>query len=414
MAMDYNSLGQPCIRTTSGAAPTANDAFGRLRTSTPFTLFDSFHRFQDNGKIGTSVTGNATSVHDANSSSIVNTVTGIIGDRVIRESNRVFAYQPGKSLQIFETFVMAAPQTGLRQRYGYFDVANGIYLEQDGGTYYIVRRSSSSGVLDNFRVAQANWNVDPMDGTGTSTRVIDFTKAQILNIDIEWLGVGSVRVGFVINGEFLLAHIFHHANIISNTYMGTACLPVRSEIENTATNNVSSSLRVICATVISEGGYELRGRSHSVGHELSSPRTNTNQQNEYRPVLSIRLKSDRLGAIVIPKNFSIAPIVAKNYSFRIINGAETSGGTWFSAGTDSCVEYNLTATSFSGGTVLEQGYVIATNQSGTAVSLQDYPFRFQLERNTLTTPATRYEFLIAIACTDAGSTVSSINWEEVT
>lgn len=413
-AMSYNSLGEPVLRTTSGASPTSNDAFGRLRVSNPYTLFESFHRFQDNGRIGVLTENGATSAHDANSSSIVNTVTGTLGSKVIRESNRVMAYQPGKSLQILETFVMAPPQTGLRQRYGYFDAANGIYLEQDGGTYYLVRRSSSSGTLDNFRVAQSDWNIDPLDGNGTSTKIIDFTKAQIFNIDIEWLGVGSVRCGFVINGEFVLAHIFHHSNLIANTYMGTACLPVRAEIENTATNNIASSLRVICATVISEGGFELRGRARAVGHEISAPRTNTNQQTEYRPVLSIRLKADRLGAIVVPKNFSIAPVVAKNYSYRLLAGAVTSGGTWESAGSDSSVEYNLTATSITNGTVLEQGYIIATNQSGTAVALQDYPFKFQLERNTLSTPPVRYEFVIAVACTDAGSTVSSINWEETT
>lgn len=412
--MDYNALGQPVLRTTSGAAPTANDAFGRLRVSNPYTLFDSFHRYQDNGRIGASQAGNATSTYDSNSGTILSTVTGQSGDLAIRESNRVFAYQPGKSLQILETFCMASPQLGLRQRYGYFDVSNGVYLEQDGNTYYLVRRSSSSGTLDNHRVAQDDWSIDSLDGTGISTKIIDFTKAQIMWFDIEWLGVGSIRCGFVIDGEFIQVHQFDHANHITTTYMTTACLPVRCEIENTATNNISSSLRTICATVISEGGYELRGKPRSIGHSLSAPRTNTNQQTGYIPVLSIRLKADRLGAIVVPKNFSIAPTIAKNYSWQLINGAVTSGGEWVSAGDDSCVEYNLTATSYTNGTVFEQGYIIATNQSGTAVALQDYPFRFQLERNTLTSPATRYEFIIAIACTDAGGTVSSINWEEVT
>ncbi len=414
-AMEYNSLGQPVLRTTSGSVATASDAFGRLRVSNPFTLYDSFHRYQDNGRDSVLLEGSATSVHDSNSSSILHTVTGTLGSKVVRESNRVFAYQPGKSLQILETFCFASARAGLRQRYGYFDSENGIYLEQDGGTYYIVRRSSSSGSLDNFRVAQSDWNIDPLNGTGVSTKVIDLTKTQILFIDIEWLGVGSVRVGFVIDGQMVQVHQFNHANYLTNTYMCTSCLPIRCEIENTATNNVSSSLRVICASIISEGGYELRGKPRSIGHSLSAPRTNTNQQaNVYLPVLSIRLKSNRLGSIVVPKNFSIAPTIAKNYSWRLINGAVTSGGEWLTTGDDSCVEYNLTATSFTNGVVLEQGYIIATNQSGTAVALQEYPFRFQLERNTLTSPSTRYEFVIAIACSDAGGTVSSVNWEEIT
>jgi len=415
-AMDYNSLGQPCLRTTSGASPSANDAFGRLRVSSPYTLFDSFHRYQDNGKIGTFIEGSATSIHDPNSSTVVNTVTGTEGSRVYRESNRVFAYQPGKSLQIFETFVLAPPQTGLRQRYGYFDTENGIYLEQDDDTYYLVRRSSSSGTLDNFRVAQTDWNIDPLNGTGTSTKTIDFTKAQIFSIDIEWLGVGSVRCGFVIDGEIVLAHIFHHANIINNTYMTTACLPVRAEIENTATNNISSSLRIICATVISEGGYELRGRSRSIGHDLVTPRTTTQAQNGVIvPMLSIRLKANRLGAIVIPTSFSFGAITGANYEFIIISGATTSGGSWASAGNDSCVEYNLTPTSYTGGTVLDRGYVISTNQSSVSPALKEYPFAYQLERNTLTTPPIAYEFVIATkTTTNSTSQLVSIGWEEIT
>jgi hypothetical protein len=30
--------------------------------------------------------------------------------------------------------------------------------------------------------------------------------------DIEWLGVGNVRCGFVINGEFIVCHTFQCAN----------------------------------------------------------------------------------------------------------------------------------------------------------------------------------------------------------
>jgi hypothetical protein len=413
---DSNPIWVKGTSDTSFFSPVQSDAFGRLRVSGPYTLFDSFHRYQDNGKIGTLTEGGATSVHDANSSSVVNTVTGTSGSKVYRESNRVFAYQPGKSLQILETFVLAPPLTGLRQRYGFFDADNGIYLEQAGSTYYLVRRSSSSGTLNNFRVAQTDWNIDPLDGSGVSTRVIDFTKAQIFNIDIEWLGVGSVRCGFVIDGEIILAHIFHHANIIANTYMTTSCLPVRAEIENTETNNVASSLRVICATVISEGGYELRGRSRSIGHRITAPRTTIAAQNGVIiPMISIRLKADRLGAIVVPTNFSFGAITGANYEFYIINGATTSGGSWNSAGTDSAVEYNLTPTSYTNGTVLDQGYVISTNQSSVSPVLKEYPFAFQLERNTLTSPATRYEFLIATATTtNSTSQVHSIGWEEIT
>lgn len=419
-AMEYNTLGQPVIRTTSGAAPTANDAFGRLRISSPFTLFDDVNRYQDNGKTGVYTTGTiSTSTHEAHSSSVLMRVGTDSGAKVYRETNRVFAYQPGKSLTMLTTFCMAPGIPGLRQRVGYFDTNNGIYLENNGGQIsFVIRSSSQTGVAqERERVYQEDWNIDPLNGTGTSTKTLNLETAQILFIDVQWLGVGSSRVGFVIDGEFVPVHIFHHANAAgeTTTYMGTAFLPVRTEIENTSATTSTSTYRQICTSVLSEGGYELRGRPRSVGHALNAPRSITNQQlNTFFPMLSIRLKAGREGAIVIPRNFSVAALTAGNYTYRIIANAVTSGGTWSDPGNDSSVEYNLTATSYTNGTVFEEGFIVTSNQSSASPSLEDYPFKYQLERNTLTTPATHYEFIIAVSATSAGSVVCSVNWEEVT
>ena len=115
----------------NGANPTgmAVDAFGRARTAQPFTLFDSFHRYQDNGKITEEAVGGS-SAHNANAGLIECTIDGNSGSHIYRESSRVFAYQPGKSLQILQTYVLAPHKTGLRQRYGYYDTQNGIFLER--------------------------------------------------------------------------------------------------------------------------------------------------------------------------------------------------------------------------------------------------------------------------------------------
>lgn len=414
-AMEYNALGQPVVRTTLGGSETSQrDAFGRLRVGLPYTLYDSFHRYQDNGKSSIYTAGSGTCTHDANASAIISTVSTASGDKVYRESTRVFAYQPGKSLQIMTTFVMAPGKTNLRQRAGYFDINNGVYLQLNGTQLSLVLRSSSSGSLVETVVNQADWNTDTLDGAGSSTRVLDITKAQIFWTDIEWLGVGSVRCGFVIDGRFILAHQFNHANVIDNTYMGTACLPLRLEIENTGITASASTFRQICSTVISEGGYELRGRPRSVGHTVASPYVMTTPGTVY-PLLSLRLKTGRPGAIVIPRNFSFAVQAAANFRWILVNGnATSSGGTWIDAGAaDSSVEYNLTATSYTGGTILEMGYVMASNQSSISPSLQNYPFFIQLERNTFTN--TMYEFILAAVSDGNNQKVNaSVNWEEIT
>lgn len=409
--MEYNSLGQPVLRTTSGASPTASDAFGRLRVSNPLTLFDSFHRYNDNGKISTYTSGTASAVANSNGGHIDCTVGTASGDKVYRESNRVFAYQPGKSLQILTTFCMAPGKTNLRQRIGYFDTTNGVFLEQDGTQLSFKIRSSVTGSVAYEIANQSNWNVDPLDGTGVSTKVLDITKAQILFFDIEWLGVGSVRCGFVIDGEFVLAHIFHHANYIQGTYMTTACLPVRMELENTGATDSASTYKQICTTVISEGGYALTGRPLSIGHTLNAPYTLLNPNTVY-PLFSMRLKSNRLGGIVLPRNYSVGLSGNNNFRFMIVLGGTTTGGTWVDAGSDSSVEYNLTATSITGGRIAEWKQIIGSNQFAGLADVAD-PFQYQLERNTFTSTAAE----LTICLTTSGNNVSvygAVNWEEIT
>jgi hypothetical protein len=186
---------------------------------------------------------------------------------VIRETTKVFSYQPGKSLLVLNTFVMNSPKENLRQRIGYFGADNGMYFEIGMEQHrYFVERSLSTGT--ETVVAQANWNIDKLDGTGVSGITLDITKAQILWMDIEWLGLGTVRMGFVIDGKFIHCHSFHHANFIESTYITTASLPLRYEIANTGITTSSSTLKQVCSTVISEGGYELRGLQQAVKHQL--------------------------------------------------------------------------------------------------------------------------------------------------
>lgn len=435
-AMQFNPVGQPELRVaarvenfaqqeslTVNLGDGANDAFGRLRVSSPFTLYDSFHRYTDNGKISQYNVGVSGSTFNASAGCITMTVGGNTGDLIYRESLRTFAYQPGKSLLVLQTFCMSPALSGLRQRQGYFDVDNGFFLELDGDTLSFVRRSKSSGVVQEDRIPQTQWNVDGM-GIGPlnpSGITLDISRVQILFTDIEWLGVGTVRQGFVINGQFHTCHLWHHANTTGTAaspsnrpYMTTAILPVRAELQNTGNTLVTSNCNVICTSVISEGGYELRGRPLSVGHALNASYTLAAQYQLY-PVLSIRLKPTRLGAVVIPRNFSLAVGSSANYRFTIVSGGVTSGGTgWVDTPDSSSVQYKLDATSISGGTILEMGYVTATNQSSVSPNLSDYPFKFQLERNTFT--GATYEFTLCVASdSNSGPKVwSSINWEELT
>jgi hypothetical protein len=390
------------------------DAFGRLRVSTPFTLFDSSHRFADNGLWSTSTAISGSATFNASQGLMDLNVTAASGSEVIRETTKVFSYQPGKSLLVLNTFVMSPAKTNLKQRVGYYGTNNGYYLEQNNSSVSFVERSFVTGAVANTPVAQASWNVDPMDGSGPSGITLNLEKAQILFMDLEWLGVGTVRMGFVIDGNFHVCHRFNHANLIASTYITTASLPLRYEITNTGATTVGSTLKQICSSVLSEGGYELRGSQQAVGTPITTAKT-LGSAGTYAPIVSIRLKSERLDGIAVATAISVIGNTNANYNWQVVIGGTTAGGTWMSAGTNSCVQYNLGGTSFSftGGRIIASGYFTATASTSVSVDiLRAALLSTQLERNGLTEVASELTLVLA-AGTGSESVFASIDWEEI-
>jgi hypothetical protein len=402
---------------------TMTDAFGRLRVSNPLTLFDSTHRFSDNGLWATSNTaGNSSYSFSSNQSLITMTVGTTANAEVIRETTKVFSYQPGKSLLIMSTFAMNTPKANVRQRVGYYGAENGIYLENDGTTNYFVLRSNTSGTITEERVAQSNWNVDKFNGTGYSSQSggaehtggLDVSKTNILWTDVEWLGVGDVRCGFVVDGKMIPAHIFHNDNKNLVPYMTTATLPLRYEIKNIGVTASNSTLKQICSTVISEGGYQLYGTQQAVQTPIDNP-IDLPVAGTYYNLISLRLKTNRLDAVVILTALSLLGLTNNAYyNWQVRASGTTTGGTWVSAGDNSAVEYKIDSATITGGRILASGFTTSTTQSSVPVDiLREALFKFQLERNGLTN--TPYELTLCVASQTAGADVyASMDWEEIT
>jgi hypothetical protein len=378
----------------------STDAFGRLRVSEPYTLFDSRARYYDHNDFSSSTSTGGTVVYEAASSTFRLAVSTSNGSSVIRETKRVFPYQPGKSLLVLATFAMNTPKVNLRQRVGYFTTNNGIYFENDGVYNYLVIRSYSTGVLVEDRIRQDAW-----DNTFAALNV---DRTQIFWTDIEWLGVGSVRCGFVVNGAYVLCHTFHHANVVNNTttYMTTAVLPVRYEITNTGATASSSMMRQICSTVISEGGYNAFTYSESAGRGTSVLRLSS--AGTYYPLVSIRLASTRLDAIVLPRQVDVLSPTVNYYRWRLVANPTLTGATWAGTSTSGTVEYDTAATGVSGGIELQTGYVSSRELSELGADA----FAFQLGR-TLAGVSDIVTLTMAATSNNA-DVLAQIGWQEIT
>lgn len=353
------------------------DAFGRLRVSNPHTLFDSQARFAaDDSYSYVTATGGTTS-YNTNKSSVNLNVTTSSGSTAVAQTYRVFPYQPGKSFLTMQTFTMAAAQTNLVQRVGYFGARNGVYLEQGPNGVTFVIRTYTGGSVNNTRyVTQSNWNGDKMNGSGPSGVTLDLTKTQILWFDLEWLGVGNVRCGFIVNGQFIVCHTFQNSNFQTEVYMQTAILPLRYEIETTGTTSSAATLQQICSTVISEGGYDQTSQQY-----IARPTNSITVGTSFTPLVSIRVNSSYYGAVVIPASMAFLPIGNGQYEIVLIRNAVLTGATWGSTLSDGQVDVDTGATALTNTAddIVMTSYATASNQAQTnAVAATGYNFDLQL------------------------------------
>jgi hypothetical protein len=358
---------------------TAYDAFGRLRVSEPYTLFDSQNRYVADNQFDTSTATGGSTTFLSNEATVRLDVTTSSGSEVVRQTYRSFPYQPGKSLLTLETFTMNAAKTNLRQRVGFFNTQNGLFFQQNDSTLSFVLRSNSlptPGTPSDIRtVNQADWNGDKLDGTGPSGITLDVTKTQILFFDFEWLGVGRIRCGFFQDGQFIVCHTFDNENVQSSVYMTTAILPLRYEITNTGTTASNSSMKQICSTVISEGGYAQTSVEHvarMVNLSASNYLTTT-----FKPLVSIRLASTALGAVILPVNLNFLPSTADNFEIALIKNGTLTSASYTAVPSDSNVEYDISATAISGGTTLYSEW--ATGKTGRSIISSGTGYQWDLQ-----------------------------------
>jgi len=338
------------------------DAFGRWRVSEPQTIFDSKQLydaqplFWDDQQV--SGTG-TTSTHNPNTASTVLSVSGTTAGRRVRQTFMRFNYQPGKSQLILCTGTLSATGggTGIVRAMGLYDDKNGIFIRDNQGTVEAVIRTYTSGTAVDNAVSQANWNLDKMDGTGASGVTLDPTKSQIVAIDFEWLGVGRVRIGFVVDGTFIYVHEFLHANRTAGVYMSTPNLPLRYEISNNGTG-VASSLEHICSSVMSEGGIEnlgiLRHQDTGLISSLSS--------NTAYAVMGGRLKSTHIGVSINVENISIIGSANDQAHWELRFGGTVAGTFTYNNLANSAVQTAIgtNANTITGGTEIDGGYFSTT------------------------------------------------------
>ena len=328
------------------STPLNLDAFGRLRTSNPATLVSTTNIHDDTPALWENEVANGgTATHVPGKARVELAVTTAHLSKAIRQTRFYVPYQPGKSLLLLSTFCLNTVSTNSIQRAGYYDDNDGIFLERRlvQGLGFVIRTSTSGSPVDT-QILQTNWNGDKLDGSGPSGITLDPSKTQIMWIDLEWLGVGSVRVGFVIDGAFICCHKFNHANSLDVVYMASGNLPWRFELYNlSGATNGAMRLDQICFSAILEGG-ELEAFSRPHGTDIGT-KVSVAVATE-TPILAYRLKAAFNKALLAPTGFNVvAEDNTKAFYVRayVVPTGAVVGGSWVSV--SDAVEANATMTS---------------------------------------------------------------------
>lgn len=230
--------------------------------------------------------------------------------------------------------------------------SNGHFFQLQGNTISIVERSYG---VDNV-VPQNLWNIDKFDSTGPSGIILSsYTNTLFFAIEQEWLGVGTVNFGFIIDRKLWFCHKLTHTIMSQGTnhvipYTKTCKLPIRYEINAIGTPTAPSEMRMMCSTVISEGGFEPTSRRLSFARTANPV---TIPANTEIPILSIRLAS--MGNRITIKPISIHVInvgtgLAKYYVR--LNSTLTGASFTNVDSTYSNVQQDSSANTISGGVIL--------------------------------------------------------------
>lgn len=336
------------------------DAFGRLRVSDT-NLVESLH-FSNTGHpllINTSLSGSGTAAFNAATSSLRLTTTTSSSDSVIVQTKRYFRYNPGKGYLVTMSGNVGASKTNVRKRFGYFDADNGLFFQQDSSNFSVVIRTNTSGSPVDTVINQSAFNLDKLDGTGDSKITLDPTKHNLYVIDYLWHGAGRIRFGIFYNGRIIYCYEYNGGNVSATPYMRTPCLPMRAELTNTGTVASSTTADIVCFAFQAETSDELEA---PYSFSASTGRSATNVGSTTLPIISIRPKATFNGLTnripIVPTNTCV---VSNNQSVLVslILNPTLVGASWTSADTNSAAEYDISATSISGGTVIKQFYVAA-------------------------------------------------------
>lgn len=374
------------------------DAFGRLRTSNVTSLIELKHIHDKLPLlVDEIVSGSATSVYDKPNAQVIMSVTGSNG-YVIRQTKSRAIYQPGKGQIVEGSFGNFALETNVIKRVGYYQGAtaapynsgfDGFFLESNGasGSISFQLWHAGSQVLNS---PSTSWSTTDYDVTG-----LDWTKTQLMVCDFQWLGVGRLRFGMVVDGTTRVFETNTGANDLTTVYMQAPSQPIRYEIRSVGG---TGSFNMICSQASLEGS--INSLQKSVFIDNFTARTLATLGTKY-PLLGYRINTGYGGTNITLSDIqtiNVTNVSKGDFLVTIELNPTLSSTPAFNQVANSAIEYSLGT---GAQTVTVDGYRLAGFVgSGSSVQVDSFQFEDNVIRPGISIGGTADQVWICITATN--------------
>lgn len=265
------------------------------------------------------------------------------------------------------------------------DNALGFGVDADGIYIYVLRDG-----VEEVKVRQSDWNLDPLDGTGTSGYTLDTSDGTIYEIDFTWYGYGQILfniVGVVVdaNGDRKQTIIACHSYVpTSATSVVSPNLRLRVKVDNgTTTGDLSAFVGGRQYSII--GKYIPKFRfTHEYRDSVSTSTT-------FEPLVSYRRKSNFGDRSIKLQSYTVLATTEPHIIEMRLDATLTGSSFGTPTGHDSsetALESDTSATAVTGGMVVWQDIVDGSGNRNTSV-LSDQLVDFDIPNGSILTMCAR-------------------------
>jgi len=230
------------------------DATGALRVTQASPLVAGEFHYAINPRFFTTTLANGGSAAGGvTGMAVLQTGTNPAGSAAIA-SKQAARYLGGTGIYASWTAVFDTPQANSTQFVGIGDATNGFQIGYNGTQFAIRHRNAG---VDTF-IPQADWNIDPLDGTGPSGITLAPQNGNVFRVQYLWHGFGPILFYVLADAvSFQLVHEILWANSNLVPSLSNPTIPLRASVVN-AGNATNLTLKTASMGIYNEG-YDGKG-----------------------------------------------------------------------------------------------------------------------------------------------------------